>query len=121
VAGRKRKLLRTEADVVASIDEEVANDSDSDADCVPEISNSEESADKNDILYSYLGPSIVGFCTKDCQPSIPVFTGNPGVQFAVQNGADVMDYVDNYISPELTETVVNQTNLYAQQQIATML
>jgi hypothetical protein len=31
-----------------------------------------------------------------------------------------MEYVDNYITPELIQIVVNQTNLYAQQQIATM-
>ena len=67
-----------------------------------------------------LGPSIGGFCTKVCQPSVLVLTGNRGVQFAVQNGTVVMEYVDNYISPELIETVVNQTNLYAQQQTATM-
>jgi hypothetical protein len=30
-----------------------------------------------------------------------------------------MEYVDNYITPELIQIVVNQTNLYAQQ-IATM-
>jgi hypothetical protein len=66
------------------------------------------------------GPIVDGFCTKDRQPSILVFTGNPGVQFAVQNGTDVTEYVDNYISPELIETVVDKTNLYAQQQITTM-
>jgi hypothetical protein len=38
----------------------------------------------------------------------------------VQNGTDMMEYVDNYITPELVQIVVNQTNLYAQQQIATM-
>jgi hypothetical protein len=32
----------------------------------------------------------------------------------------VMEYVDNYITPELIQIVVNQTNLYAQQQIATV-
>jgi hypothetical protein len=31
-----------------------------------------------------------------------------------------MRYVDNYITQELIQMVVNQTNLYAQQQIATM-
>jgi hypothetical protein len=45
----------------------------------------------------------MGFVKKDCQPSIPLFTGNPTVQFAVQNGTDMMEYVDNYITPELTE------------------
>jgi hypothetical protein len=67
---RKRKLLRTEADIVASID--------------------------------------------DREPSIPLFTGNPAVQFAVQNGTDMMEYVDNYITPKLIQIVVNQTNLYTQ-------
>jgi len=34
--------------------------------------------------------------------------------------ADVMSYFDHYIPPELTEIVVDQTNLYAQQQIEKM-
>ena len=42
------------------------------------------------------------------------------MQFAVENEADVMSYFDHYIPPELTEIVVNQTNLYAQQQIMKM-
>jgi len=42
------------------------------------------------------------------------------VQFADENEADVMSYFDHYIPPELTETVVDQTNLYAQQQIVKM-
>jgi hypothetical protein len=120
MATRKGKLLRTEAYTVASIDEELANDSDSDKDCVPEILSSEGSDDENNISDSGLGPSVDGFCKKDRQPSIPLFTGNPAVQFAVQNGTDMMEYVDNYITPELIHIVVNQTNLYAQQQIATM-
>ena len=41
--------------------------------------------------------------------------GNPGVQFAVENEADVVSYFDHYIPPELTEIVLDQTNLYAQQ------
>ena len=43
-----------------------------------------------------------------------------GVQFAVENEADMMCYFDHYIPPELTGTAVDQTNLYAQQQIAKM-
>ena len=42
------------------------------------------------------------------------------MQFAVENQADVMSYFDHYVPPELTEIVVDQTNLYAQQQIAKM-
>jgi len=42
------------------------------------------------------------------------------MQFAVENEADVMSYFDHYIPPELTEIGVDQTNLYAQQQIAKM-
>jgi len=42
------------------------------------------------------------------------------VQFAVENEADAMSYFDHYIPPELFEIVVDQTNLYAQQQIAKM-
>jgi hypothetical protein len=49
-------MVRTEANIVASMHEELANDSDSDADCVPEISSSEESDDVNNILDSGLGP-----------------------------------------------------------------
>jgi hypothetical protein len=120
MATRKRKVLRTEADIVASIDEELANDSDSDADCVPEILSSEECDDENDISDLGPGPSVHGFCKKDRQPSIPLFTGNSAVQFAVQNGTDMMEYVDNYITPVLIQIVVNQTNLYAQQQITTV-
>jgi hypothetical protein len=58
MASRKRKLLRNEANIVAPIDEELANDSDSDTDCVPEISSSEESADENDVSDSGPGPGI---------------------------------------------------------------
>ena len=43
------------------------------------------------------------------------------MQFAVENEADVMSYTDHYIPPELIEIVVDQTNLYAQQQIAKIL
>ena len=42
------------------------------------------------------------------------------MQFAVENEADVMSYFDHYIPPELIEIVVDQTDLYAQQQIAKM-
>jgi hypothetical protein len=35
--------------------------------------------------------------------------------FAVENEADVMSYFDHCIPPELTEIVVDHTNLYAQQ------
>jgi hypothetical protein len=49
---------------VASVDEKLANDSDSDEDCVLEISNSAESDDENDISDSGLGPSVDGFCEK---------------------------------------------------------
>ena len=82
--------------------------------------SSEESDVENDISDSGPGPRVDRFCKKDREPSISLFTGNPAVQFAVQNGTDMMEYVDNYITPELIQIVVNQTNLYAQQQIATM-
>jgi len=42
------------------------------------------------------------------------------VHFAVENEADVMSYFDHYIPPELIETGDDNTNLYAQQQIAKM-
>jgi len=37
------------------------------------------------------------------------------VQFGVKNEADLISYFDRYIPPELTEIVVGQTHLYAQQ------
>ena len=65
---------------------------------------------------SILGPSrrqidvtpTTGFSENDCQPRIPPFIGNPGMQFAVENQADVMSYFDHYVPPELTE-IVDQT------------
>jgi hypothetical protein len=42
------------------------------------------------------------------------------MQFAVENEADVRSYFDHYIPPEFIEIVVDQTNLYAQQQITKM-
>ena len=42
------------------------------------------------------------------------------MQFSVETEEDVMSYFDHYIPPELLEIVVDQTNLYAQQQIAKM-
>ena len=61
-----------------------------------------------------------GFSENDRQPRIPPFIGNPGVQFAVENQADVMSYFDCYVPPELIEIVADQTNLSAQQQIVKM-
>jgi len=42
------------------------------------------------------------------------------MKFAVENEADMMRYFDYFIPPELIEIVVDQTNLYAKQQIAKM-
>jgi len=61
-----------------------------------------------------------GFSKNDRQPRIPPFIGNLGVQFAVENEADVMSYFDHYIPSEHNEIVVDQTSLYAQQQIMKM-
>jgi len=61
-----------------------------------------------------------GFSKNDRQPRIPPFIGNLGVQFAVENEADLMSCFDHYIPPEHIEIVVDQTNLYAQQQISKM-
>ena len=52
---------------------------------------------------------------------MPPFIGNLGVLFAVKNEADVMSCFDHYIAPELIEVAVDQTNLYAQRQIAKIL
>ena len=81
-----------------------------------ESQSANESDNKSNI--SIPGPSgrqidvtpITGFSKNDCQPRIPPFIGNPGVQFAVENEADVMRYFDHYIPPELIEIVVDQTN-----------
>ena len=42
------------------------------------------------------------------------------MQFEFENQADMMSYFDHYVPPELIEVVVDQTNLYTQQQIAKM-
>ena len=42
------------------------------------------------------------------------------MQFAVENQADVMSYFDHCVPPELAEIVVDQTNLYAQQETVKM-
>ena len=126
----KRKTIgfRTEEELADAVNENV-NDSDSDTDNIPEFSSSEESESEsanesdNESNTSILGPSrrqigvtpTIGFSKNDHQPRISPFIGNPGVQFAVENEADVMSYFYHYISPELIEIVVDQTNLYAQQ------
>jgi len=107
---------------------DIVNDSDSDKDIIPEFSSSEDSESDsanerdNEGNISTLGPSrrqidvtpTTGFSKNYRQPRIP------GVQFAVENEAAVISYFDHYIPPELIETVVEQTNLYAQKQIAKM-
>jgi hypothetical protein len=105
---------------VVSIDEDLANDSDSDEVVSRKYRVVRRVMMRTTFQTRGLCPSVYGFCKKDRKPSIPLFTGNPAVQFAVQNGTDMMEYVDNYITPELIQFVVNQTNLYAQQQIMTM-
>jgi len=128
MASRKRKTIgfRTEEELADAVNETV-NDSDSEKDNIPEFSSSEESESEsanecdNESNISILEPSrrqidvtpTTGFSKNDRQPRIPPFIGNPGVQFAVENEADVMSYFDHYIPPELTEIVVDQTNLYA--------
>ena len=131
MASGKRKTIgfKTEEEL-ADVVNEIVNDSDSDTDNIPEFSSSEQSESEsvNESNISMPGPSrrqidvtpTTGFSENDCQPRIPSFIGNPGVQFAVENQADVMSYFDHYVSPELVEIVVDQTNLYAQQQIAKM-
>jgi len=132
---RKRNTIgfRTEEQLAEAVNE-ILNDSDSDGDNIPEFSSSEESesesgnASDNESNISIPGPNhrqtdvtpTTGFSKNDREPRIPPFIGNPGVKFAVENEADVMSYFDHYIPPELTEIVVEQTNLYAQQQIEKM-
>ena len=123
MASRKRKTIgfRTEEEL-ADVVNKTVNDSDSDTDNIPEFSSSEESESKsaNESDESNISIPTTEFSKNDRQPRIPHFIGNPGVQFAVENEADVMSYFDHYIPPELTEIVVDQPNLYAQRQIAKM-
>jgi len=135
VASRKRKTIgfRTVEELADAVNE-IVKDSDSDTDNIPQFSSSEESESEsanendNESNISIPGPSgrqidvtpTTGFSKNDRQPRISPFIGNLVVQFAVENEADVMSYFDHYIPPELTEIVVDQTNLYAQQQIAKM-
>jgi len=135
MASRKRRTIgfRTEKELADALNETV-NDSHSDTDNIPEFSSSEKSESEsanesdNESNIPTPGPSrrqidvtqTTGFSKNDRQPRIPPFIGDPGVLFAVENEADVMSYFDHYIPPELIETVVDQTNLYAQQQIAKM-
>ena len=130
MASRKRKKigLKTEEEL-ADVMNEVVNDSDSDTDNIPKFSSSEESESEsanesgNESNISIPVPSrrqieitpTTGFSENDDQPSIPSFIGSLGMQFAVENQADVMSYFDHYVPPELTET-----NLYAQQHTAKM-
>ena len=136
MACRKRKttVFKTQEELANAVNE-IVNDSDSDTDNIPEFSGSEESESEsanesdNENNISIPGPSsrqidftpTTGFSENDCQPRIPPFIDNLGVQFAVENQADVMSYFDHYVPPELTELVVDQTNLYAQQQIGKCL
>jgi len=102
---------------------EILNDSHSDTDNIPEFSSSEEGESEsanesdNECNISIWGPSrrqidvtpTTGFSENDHQPTIPPFKGNLGVQFAVENQADVMSYFDHYVPPELIAIVVDQT------------
>jgi len=124
MTSRKRKTIgfRREEELADAVNE-IVNDSDSDTDNIPEFSSSEESESEsaNESDYeSNISIPTTWFSKNDRQLRIPHFTGNPGMQFAVENEADVMSYLDHYIAPELIEIVVDQTNLYAQQQIAKM-
>jgi hypothetical protein len=110
MASRERKTtgFETEEELADAVSETV-NDSDSDTDNIPEFSSSEESESEsanecdNESNISIPGPSgrqidvtpTTGFSENDRQPRIPPFIGNPGVQFAVENQADVMRYFDH--------------------------
>ena len=105
MASRKRKTIgfRNEEELADAVNK-IVNDSDSDSDNIPEFSSSEESESgsanesDNESNISTPGPSrrqtdvtpTTGFSKNDPQPRIPPFIGNPGVQFAVENEADVM-------------------------------
>jgi len=105
MASRKRKTIvfRTEEELAGAVND-IVNDSDSDTGNIPEFSSGEdsefESANEsdNESNISIPGPSrrqidvtpTTGFSKNNRQPRIPTFTGNPAVQFAVENEADVM-------------------------------
>ena len=126
MASSKRKTIgfKTEEEL-ADVVNETVNDTVSDTDNIPEFSSSEDSESEsanesdNESNISIPGPShrqidvtpTTGFSKNDRQPRIPPFKGNLGVQFAVENQADVMSYFDHYVPPELTETAVDHTNL----------
>ena len=120
MASRKRKTVGFKSEEeLAGVVNEIVNDSDSDTDNIPEFSSSEESESEsanesdNESNISIPGPTT-GFSENDHQPRIPPFIGNLGVQFAVENQEHVMSYFDHYVPPELTEIVVDQTNLNEQ-------
>jgi len=122
MASRKRKTIGFRTEELADAVNEIVNNSDSDTGNIPKCSSSEESESEiakesdNESNISTLGSSrrqtdvtpTTGFSKDDHQPRKPPFIGNPGVQFAVQNEADVMSYFNHYIPPELTEIVVDQ-------------
>ena len=105
MASRKRKTIgfRTEKELADAVNE-IVNDSDSDTDNIPKFSSSEESesqsANESD-NESNISIPTTGFSKNDHQPRIPPFICNPGMQFAVENEADVMSYFDHYIPPDL--------------------
>ena len=115
---RKTIGFKTEEELADALNE-IVNDSDSDTDDIHEFSSSEESESEsanesdNESNISILGPSrrqidvtpTTGFSENEHQPRIPPFIGKPGLQFAVENQADVMSYFDHYVPPELTEIV----------------
>src|SRR5215469_12873331 len=121
MASRKRKTVgfRSEEELADAMNE-IVNDSDSDTENIPEFSGSEKSESEsanesdNDSNISIPGPSgrqtdvtpNTGFSKNDHEPRIPPFTGNLGMQFSVENEADVRSYFDRYIPPELIEIVV---------------
>jgi len=135
MASRERKTIgfKTEEELPDAVNE-IVNDSDSDTNNIPEFSSSEESKSEsanesdNASNISIPGPSgrqidvtpTTGFSENDHQPRIPPFIGNSGVKFAVENQANVMSYFNHYVPPELIEIVVDQTNLYAQQETVKM-
>jgi len=102
MASRKRKTIGfgTEEELADAVNE-IVNESDNESN----ISTLVPSRRQIDVT------PTTGFSKNDRQTRIPPFIGNPGVQFADENEADVMSYFDHYIPPELTEIVVDQTNL----------
>ena len=63
-----------------------------------------------------MGPARVWTAPNMTQPVIPPFTGQPGVQVDVSN-FEPSQFFKLFLTPELVQNIVDQTNLYAKQHL----